>query len=57
VGFTDDIDKERMDFVERWARFVVANPDREWSRQQNVVINSALRSSDISLHDFLRMKD
>jgi hypothetical protein len=56
MGFTDDINTERMEFVERWARFVSANTDRNWSKQQNIIINSALRSSRISLQDFLLMK-
>lgn len=37
--------KQREWFVNYWADFVKNNPDKEWSRQQNVLINSVLKSA------------
>lgn len=36
--------KERMKFVELWAEYVRTHPDREWSRQQKIVVDSQLKS-------------
>lgn len=36
---------ERMKFVEKWAEYVKSHPDREWSRQQAVLINSQIRNA------------
>lgn len=56
MGFTEDNEEERMAFVRRWAEYVRTHSDKEWSRQQNVIINSALRSADMSREAFFRMK-
>lgn len=42
--------KQREEFVIRWADFVRTHPDEEWSAQQNVLINSQLKSA----HQFTR---
>ncbi len=34
--------EERMNFVEFWAEFVRTHSDKEWSRQQNNLINSLI---------------
>jgi hypothetical protein len=36
--------KERIKFVELWAEYVRTHPDKEWSRQQKIVVDSQLRS-------------
>lgn len=36
---------ERMKFVEKWANYVKESPDREWSRQQAILINSQIRNA------------
>ena len=36
----------RMDFVEKWARFVAEHPNREWSRLQAELINSQLENAE-----------
>lgn len=56
MGFIEDNQRERMEFIDFWAKFVRENPDKVWSRQQNIIINSALRSANISKEDYLRMK-
>ena len=49
--------KQRMDFVDYWAKYVRTHSDKEWSRQQNVIINSCLSSAMITAEQFLKMKD
>ncbi len=36
--------KERMRFVEYWAGYVRTHSDRDWSRQQKVVVDSQLKN-------------
>ena len=38
--------EERMNFVEYWAEYVRTHPDKEWSKQQNMLINSQLSSAE-----------
>ncbi len=47
---------ERMKFVEFWAEYVRTHSDVEWSRQQNVLINSCLKSASMTKEQFLEMK-
>ena len=37
--------EDRLNFVKFWAKYVKTHKDKEWSRQQNVLINSQLQSS------------
>lgn len=48
--------EQRMKFVETWAEYVRTHPDLEWSRQQNVIINSCLKSASLTKEQFLEMK-
>ena len=57
MKFIDKNQKERMDFVEKWANYVKTHSDKEWSRQQNVIINSALKGTNISKEIYLKMKE
>ncbi|MBI2574360.1 hypothetical protein HYV82_00565 [Candidatus Woesearchaeota archaeon] len=34
--------KDRLWFVDFWANYVKTHPDEDWSRQQNVLINSII---------------
>jgi hypothetical protein len=56
VGFREDNQKERMKFVDFWSKYVLEHDDRVWSRQQNVIINSALKAADMSREQYLRLK-
>ena len=38
-----DNDEDRLNFVKFWANYVKTHPDKDWSRQQNVVIDSQIR--------------
>jgi hypothetical protein len=48
--------KERMKFVDFWSKYVLEHDDKDWSRQQNVIINSCLRSSRMTKKEYLKMK-
>ncbi len=37
--------KQRRKFVKFWARYVKEHPDKEWSEQQNVIVDSQLISN------------
>ena len=41
----DSNKKQRNEFVKYWANYVKTHPDKEWSKQQNVLINFMLRSA------------
>ena len=43
----------RMKFIDFWANYVRTHDDREWSRQQNIVINQI---PDMTAEQFLVMK-
>ena len=51
--------KDRMNFVEYWADYIKNNSDEEWSRQQNIIINSQIknaRNNKLSKEDYLNIK-
>jgi hypothetical protein len=34
---------ERLGFINFWAEYVKTHPDKEWSKQQNMLINSQIK--------------
>ncbi|WP_276248553.1 hypothetical protein [Haladaptatus sp. YSMS36] len=38
--------RQRRAFIKQWAEYVRTHDDAEWSRQQNKLINSQLRSAN-----------
>jgi hypothetical protein len=56
MGFIEENNKERMSFVHMWAEYVRTHNDKEWSKQQNMIINSALRSANMTREQFFKMK-
>jgi hypothetical protein len=56
MTFTDENQKERMNFVDLWSKYVLEHTDKEWSRQQNIIINSCLKTSSITKKTYLKMK-
>ena len=56
MSFTSKNQKERMDFVDKWAEYVKTHDDKVWSKQQNIVINSALKSASITKEQYFKMK-
>ena len=45
-----------MCFVDTWAEYVKNHSDKEWSQQQNIVINSSLKSASMTKEQFFNMK-
>jgi len=56
LSFTKKNQDERMHFVKKWAQYVKTHSDEDWSRQQNVIINSGLQSASMTKEQFLKMK-
>ncbi len=57
--FRKQNNKDRMWFVEYWANYVKTHPDKEWSRQQNVLINSLMqnaKNSKMTPQQYLKIK-
>ena len=36
--------EDRLNFVKFWAEYVRTHSDEEWSRQQNILINSQIKN-------------
>lgn len=34
--------EERINFIKFWANYIRTHDDKEWSKQQNIIINSQL---------------
>lgn len=56
MSFIDENRKDRIWFVKKWANYVLKNKDKIWSKQQNVIINSNLKSAKMNKKDYLKMK-
>jgi len=51
--------KSRMYFVEYWANYVRTHPDKVWSKQQNILINSMFensKNSKLTAKEYLGIK-
>ncbi len=57
MGFKEENQKERFKFIDFWSKYVLEQDDKVWSRQQNKIINSCLRSSTISKKLYLKLKN
>jgi hypothetical protein len=56
MSFNKENMDERMKFIDIWSKYVLEHDDRVWSRQQNVIINSCLRSFSMKKEDYLKLK-
>ena len=36
--------EERKKFIELWANYIKTHTDKEWSKQQNIIINSQIQN-------------
>ena len=51
--------EDRMWFVEYWANYVKTHPDKVWSKQQNILINSLFenaKNSRLTKEEYLKIK-
>ena len=37
--------QERLEFIDYWVEYIKTHSDEEWSRQQNVLIDSQIKTS------------
>ncbi len=50
--------KQRQEFIEYWVKYMEAHSDKVWSRQQNQLINSQLKTAkQWPREEYLKMKD
>ena len=56
MSFKEENQKERLRFIDKWSKYVLEHDDKVWSKQQNKIINSCLRSSRITKEEYLKMK-
>lgn len=53
----DSNQRQREWFIDYWVNYMKTHSDEEWSRQQNVLINSILQSAkQWSREEFLKLK-
>jgi hypothetical protein len=57
MGLSNRAIRQRMDFVRLWANYVKNAPSRKWSRQQNMLINSVMKSAKQDPDLYLRVKE
>lgn len=51
--------QDRMWFVKYWANYVRTHSDKEWSKQQNILINSMIENAKhlkLSAEQYLKIK-
>ena len=49
--------KQREWFIDYWVNYMRSHPDKEWSEQQNVLINSVLKTAtQLSRKEYLQFK-
>jgi len=48
--------KQRDEFIDFWVDYVKTHSDEEWSRQQNMLINSGLKSARLSREEILKFR-
>ncbi len=56
MGFIEENNKDRKKFIQTWAEYVRTHDDQDWSHQQNIIINSALQSANMTREQFFKMK-
>ncbi len=50
--------KQREWFIEYWVNYIKTHSDQEWSKQQNILINSMLKSAkQFSRKEYLELKN
>lgn len=56
MGFIEENEHERRSFIRKWAEYVRTHEDKDWSHQQNIIINSALKSANMTREQFFKIK-
>lgn len=56
MTFIKDNQEERYRFIDKWSEYVRTSPDKVWSKEQNVIIDSSIKSATISKKEYLKLK-
>ena len=51
--------EDRMNFVEYWANYVRTHPDKVWSKQQKIIIDSQIKNArnyKLTPEEYLKIK-
>lgn len=56
MKFTDKNNKDRLEFIDKWSKYVLEHDDKEWSKQQNKIINSCIKNHEMTKELYLDMK-
>lgn len=48
--------KERLEFVRFWANYIKTHNNKEWSRQQALLVNSILKSANKDPELYMKVK-
>jgi len=57
MSFLSENQTERMKFIDLWSKYVLEHNDKDWSRQQNIIINSSLKTAHMTKKQYLQMKE
>ncbi|MFP4656780.1 MAG: hypothetical protein ACLFNK_04350 [Candidatus Woesearchaeota archaeon] len=57
MAWKEDNQEERMRFIKRWAEYVRTHDDKDWSRQQNIIIDSQIKNNKMTREEYLKMKN
>ncbi|MFP4118363.1 MAG: hypothetical protein ACLFTR_05580 [Candidatus Woesearchaeota archaeon] len=57
MAWKEDNQEERMRFIKRWAEYVRTHDDKDWSRQQNIIIDSQIKNNKMKREEYLKMKN
>jgi hypothetical protein len=56
MGLSKTDKQERLNFVRFWANYVKTHNNKVWSKQQNVLINSVMKSVDKDPKNYMKLK-
>ena len=49
-------DKQRLEWIDYWVDYMKKNPNEVWSKQQADFINSVMRSADVDVEIYMKVK-
>ena len=52
----DSNNRQRIEWVEYWVEYMKRTPNKVWSKQQADFINSVMRSADVSVETYMKIK-
>lgn len=56
MGLSREEKEARLHFVKLWVNYIKTHSNEEWSKQQAMLINSALRGADQDVKRYLHVK-